>query len=91
MENEQIQTMEVAKKLAHFQETIQVLCQTDMGGFGFVNSDEEILMSGPAGRKTNHYLGLELPKGIGLGWLVVEKASPWQLKDYLASDPLQKG
>ncbi|MDI6914688.1 MAG: helix-turn-helix domain-containing protein [Desulfitobacteriaceae bacterium] len=87
--NKQLMTAEIARSLSSFQETLRLVCQVDMGGFGFVNPDGSILLSGPTGRKTNALLGLELPQGRGLGWTAVEKGKPWQLNDYISSSEIR--
>lgn len=84
----EVEILEVAKLLANFQETIRITCQADVSGFGFITEDNKILLSGPTGRKTNSFFGLELPKNIGLGWLVVQKGTPKQLRDYISCNEI---
>ena len=89
MPNTQLLMIELARNFASFQNTLQLACQVDIGGFGFVNPDGSILLSGPSGRKTNLLLGVEPPQGVGLGWMVVEKRKPWQLNDYISSNDIR--
>lgn len=88
MKHDPVQLIEVAKQLASFQETIRMMFQVDLGGFGFITNNL-ISLSGPVGRKTNYLLGFQIPEGIGLGWAVVRKAKPWKLTDYLSSTDIR--